>query len=90
MKICLDENIKGSQFKKNNTTGGNNSEGNCERRKTKKIPRQDKTKQTKRDISKRRKKILLASRDIIHEDIPTTRCKGSKTSLELNMGTKRT
>ena len=65
------------------------SEGTGERRKTKKIPRQDPTIQTKLDISKQRKKILPASRGRMCEDITTTGCEESKTILEQNMGTER-
>ena len=46
--------------KTKNTTQVNKSKGNGERRETKKISRQDKTIQTKQDIPKERKKILLA------------------------------
>ena len=43
--------------KTNNTTQANKSEGTSEKWKTKKIPRQDETIQTKQDIAKQRKKI---------------------------------
>ena len=59
-------------------TRGNKSESTRERRKTKNIPRQDRTIQTKRDILKQRKKILPASRGKMHGDIPITDEKGVK------------
>ena len=45
-------------IKTSNTTRGDESEGSGERRKTKNIPRQDQTIQTKQDVPKQRKKIL--------------------------------
>ena len=57
----------------NNTTWGNKSEGTGEERKTKKILRWDKTIQKKQDIPKQWKKILPASRERMHKDIPATR-----------------
>ena len=57
----------------NVTIRGNKPDGTGERRKTKKISRQNKTIQTKIGHSKNNEKILPASRGGMHGRNPTTR-----------------
>ena len=72
--IYWDENWKATlQFKINYTTWRNKSKGTHERRKTKKILRQDQTIQTKQHIPKQQKKILPAIWVGMHKDISTTK-----------------
>ena len=79
---------KRNTIRTNETTRRDKTEGTGERKKTKKIPRQDQTIQTTQDIPNQRKKIVPASRRRRCEDIPTTECKKSKTILAQNMGMK--
>ena len=78
--ICSDKQETATQ--ENITTWGNKPESTNERRKNKKIWRKGKTKQTKQDIPKQRKKILPTSSVRSYENIPTTECKRSWTILE--------
>ena len=81
---------KSNMIKTNNTTWGNKSEGTGEKRKTKKIPKQEQTTQTKQDILKQCEKIIPESRERMHENIWTTGWQGNKILLEQDKGTKRT
>ena len=60
---------KSNTVKTNNITRENKSESTGKRRKAKKIPRLDKTIQTKQDILKQRNEILPTSRGKMHEYI---------------------
>ena len=82
--MCWNEKRKVTQLKQTIQNERINQKGTGERRKTKKISRQDQTKQTKQDIKK--KKILPAIWGRMYEDILTNGCKGSETILEQNMG----
>ena len=86
----LEQKGKSKTSNNDNTTRGNKLKSTGEKRKIKKIPRQGKTIQTKKDIPKQRKKIQTAVWGRWYEDIPTTGFKGSKTILVQNMATKRT
>ena len=57
--------------------------------KTKKVPRQDQTIQTKQDILKQRKKILPTSWGRMGENVPVTGRERGKKILEENMRTER-
>ena len=54
-RICWDKKRKATQLKTANMTQGNKSESTGKRKKTKKIPRQDQTIQTKQNILKQQK-----------------------------------
>ena len=73
-----------------NTTQRNKPEGTGERKKTKKISRQDEIIQTKQKIPKQRKKILSVNRGRMHKHIPTIGWQRNKTILEQNITTRRT
>ena len=70
-------------IKTSNTTRKNKSEDTGERRKAKKISRQDKIILTKQDILKQQKKSLPACNKKMHEYLPTTGWE-SKTTLKHN------
>ena len=60
-------------IKTNSTTRRDKSESTGERRKTKKITRQDQTIQTNRTFQNNEKKIIPASKWRMYENIPTSR-----------------
>ena len=89
MRICSDEERKATQLEQTIRREETNQKGTGKRRATRKIPRQDKTIQTKQDIPKELKIILPANIVRMFEDIAPTVRNGNKTILEENMGSER-